>query len=126
MLIKQAPDLRESDVTPHELYLRRRDFIKAAGTAAVAAGIAQRQGSAPSVTSKHVGIRSASSSGSSSGIRPRSIPGAVRNASGTAHSLLTRASARRAPRARFASGSIRPRSAQSSSTVGAPVRTSSA
>jgi sulfoxide reductase catalytic subunit YedY len=45
MLIKQAADLRESDVTPHELYLRRRDFIKAAGTAAVAAGIAGAPGS---------------------------------------------------------------------------------
>lgn len=39
MLIKQAPDLRESDVTPREHYLRRREFIKAAGTAAVAAGV---------------------------------------------------------------------------------------
>lgn len=38
MLIKQAPDLRESDVTPRELYLRRREFIKAAGAAALAAG----------------------------------------------------------------------------------------
>ena len=41
MLIKQAPDLRESDVTPRELYLRRREFIGAAGAtaAAVAAGV---------------------------------------------------------------------------------------
>ncbi len=36
MLIKQAPDLRESEVTPRELYLRRRDFIGAAGVAAAA------------------------------------------------------------------------------------------
>jgi methionine sulfoxide reductase catalytic subunit len=36
MLIKQAPDLRESEVTPRELYLRRREFIGAAGVAAAA------------------------------------------------------------------------------------------
>ncbi len=36
MLIKQAPDLRESEVTPRELYLRRREFIGAAGAAAAA------------------------------------------------------------------------------------------
>jgi sulfoxide reductase catalytic subunit YedY len=40
MLIKQAPDLRESDVTPKELYLRRREFLQVAGSAAVAAGTA--------------------------------------------------------------------------------------
>jgi len=38
MLIKQASDLRESEVTPRELYLRRREFIGAVGaTAAVLA-----------------------------------------------------------------------------------------
>jgi len=38
MLIKQASDLRESEVTPRALYLRRREFIGAAGvTAAVLA-----------------------------------------------------------------------------------------
>ncbi len=36
MLIKQAPDLRESEVTPRELYLRRREFIGAAGATAAA------------------------------------------------------------------------------------------
>ncbi len=36
MLIKQASDLRESEVTPRELYLRRREFIGAAGTTAAA------------------------------------------------------------------------------------------
>jgi sulfoxide reductase catalytic subunit YedY len=40
MLIKQAPDLRESEVTPKELYLRRREFLQVAGSAAVAAGTA--------------------------------------------------------------------------------------
>ncbi|HEX8026952.1 MAG TPA: protein-methionine-sulfoxide reductase catalytic subunit MsrP [Vicinamibacterales bacterium] len=36
MLIKKAADLRESDVTPKELYLRRREFIAAAGATAAA------------------------------------------------------------------------------------------
>jgi sulfoxide reductase catalytic subunit YedY len=36
MLIRQAPDVRESEVTPRELYLRRREFLGAAGVAAVA------------------------------------------------------------------------------------------
>ena len=36
MLIKKTPDLRESDVTPKELYLRRRDFLAVAGSTAVA------------------------------------------------------------------------------------------
>ena len=41
MLIKPTPDMRESDVTPRELYLRRREFIAAAGVtaAAVTAGV---------------------------------------------------------------------------------------
>ncbi len=36
MLIKQAPEIRESEVTPRELYLRRREFLGAAGVAAAA------------------------------------------------------------------------------------------
>jgi sulfoxide reductase catalytic subunit YedY len=36
MLIKKAQDLRESDVTPKELFLKRREFIAAAGATAVA------------------------------------------------------------------------------------------
>ena len=36
MLIKTAPDLRPSDVTPKALYLRRREFIQGMGGAAVA------------------------------------------------------------------------------------------
>ena len=36
MLIKSAPDLRPSDVTPKALYLRRREFIQGVGGAAVA------------------------------------------------------------------------------------------
>jgi len=36
MLIKTAQDLRESDVTPRELYLRRREFLAVAGGTAVA------------------------------------------------------------------------------------------
>ncbi|MCC7243792.1 MAG: protein-methionine-sulfoxide reductase catalytic subunit MsrP [Acidobacteria bacterium] len=37
MLLKKAPDLRESDVTPRSWYVRRREFLQAAGSAAVAA-----------------------------------------------------------------------------------------
>jgi methionine sulfoxide reductase catalytic subunit len=37
MLIKPTPDLRESDVTPHALYLRRREFIGTAGAGVAAA-----------------------------------------------------------------------------------------
>lgn len=36
MLIKKAADLRESDVTPKETYLRRREFLAVAGGTAVA------------------------------------------------------------------------------------------
>jgi methionine sulfoxide reductase catalytic subunit len=36
MLIKQAPEIRDSEVTPRELYLRRREFLGTAGVAAVA------------------------------------------------------------------------------------------
>jgi len=36
MLIKTAPELRPSDVTPKALYLRRREFIQGVGGAAVA------------------------------------------------------------------------------------------
>jgi hypothetical protein len=36
MLMKSTPDLRESEVTPRDLYLRRREFIGAAGVAAAA------------------------------------------------------------------------------------------
>ena len=38
MLIKKPADIRESEITPKELYLRRRDFMRAAGT--IAAGVA--------------------------------------------------------------------------------------
>lgn len=46
MLIKKAPDVRESEVTPKELYLRRRQFLKAAGVGAAAVGTAGVAGSA--------------------------------------------------------------------------------
>src|SRR5918994_2293127 len=36
MLIKKAADLRESDVTPHELFLKRREFMAAAGVTVAA------------------------------------------------------------------------------------------
>lgn len=37
MLIRKAPDLRYSDVTPEEVYLNRRKFLSAAGVAAAGA-----------------------------------------------------------------------------------------
>ena len=37
MLIKTAPDLRPSEVTPKALYLRRREFIQGVGGAVAAA-----------------------------------------------------------------------------------------
>jgi len=40
MLIKKAPDIRSSEITPRALYLRRREFIQAASGAAVAAAAA--------------------------------------------------------------------------------------
>jgi sulfoxide reductase catalytic subunit YedY len=40
MLIRKAPDLRYSDVTPKSVYLRRREFIQAAGVAALGAAAA--------------------------------------------------------------------------------------
>jgi methionine sulfoxide reductase catalytic subunit len=45
MLIKRAPDIRESEVTPKELYLRRREFIKGAGSAVVATAATASVGS---------------------------------------------------------------------------------
>src|SRR5512144_2460942 len=38
MLIRRAPDVRSSEITDERLYLNRREFIRAAGSAAVAAG----------------------------------------------------------------------------------------
>jgi sulfoxide reductase catalytic subunit YedY len=40
MLIKKPADIRPSEITPKELYLNRREFIKSAGAAAAAAGSA--------------------------------------------------------------------------------------
>lgn len=40
MLIRKAPHLRYSDVTPKSVYLRRREFIQAAGVAALGAAAA--------------------------------------------------------------------------------------
>jgi sulfoxide reductase catalytic subunit YedY len=36
MLIKKTADLRESDVTPRDIYVRRREFLKVAGNTALA------------------------------------------------------------------------------------------
>jgi methionine sulfoxide reductase catalytic subunit len=39
MLIKKAPDIRSSEITPRNLYLRRREFIQASAVALVGAGM---------------------------------------------------------------------------------------
>ncbi len=44
MVIRKAPDLRYSDVTPKGLYVRRREFIQAAAVAAVGAAAALAPG----------------------------------------------------------------------------------
>src|SRR5678815_1566767 len=38
MVIKHAPDIRSSEITPKSVYLRRREFLLASGAALVAAG----------------------------------------------------------------------------------------
>src|SRR4030095_10072713 len=38
MLIKKAPDIRSSEITPKSVYLRRREFIQVSAAALVAAG----------------------------------------------------------------------------------------
>jgi len=38
MLIRNAPDIRSSEITPKSLYMRRREFIRAASGAALAVG----------------------------------------------------------------------------------------
>src|ERR1700689_4752345 len=43
MLIKKAPDIRSSEVTPRSLYLNRRKFLAVVTGAAVAAGTGLRQ-----------------------------------------------------------------------------------
>ncbi len=45
MLIKKPADIREADVTPKELYLRRREFIRGSGTAVVGAAATVALGS---------------------------------------------------------------------------------
>jgi sulfoxide reductase catalytic subunit YedY len=37
MFLKKAPDIRSAEITPQSLYLRRREFIQAAGSSAAAA-----------------------------------------------------------------------------------------
>jgi sulfoxide reductase catalytic subunit YedY len=46
MLIKQAPDIRSSEITPKGLYLRRREFIQASAAALTAAGFGALAGHA--------------------------------------------------------------------------------
>ena len=46
MLIKKAADIRSSEITPKNMYLRRREFIQASAAALVAAGCGSLAGEA--------------------------------------------------------------------------------
>jgi sulfoxide reductase catalytic subunit YedY len=46
MLIRKAPDVRSSEITPKDVYLRRREFLQASAVAMVAAGCAALPGDA--------------------------------------------------------------------------------
>jgi sulfoxide reductase catalytic subunit YedY len=46
MLIKDAPDIRSSEITPKSVYMRRREFIQASAAALVAAGVGPYAGTA--------------------------------------------------------------------------------
>ena len=46
MLIKKAPDIRSSEITPKDIYLRRREFIQGSAAALVGAGLAGWPGEA--------------------------------------------------------------------------------
>jgi sulfoxide reductase catalytic subunit YedY len=47
MIIKQAPDIRSAEITPQSLYLRRREFIQAAGITAAATLVGVPGGTEP-------------------------------------------------------------------------------
>ena len=46
MLIKKAPDIRSSEITPKDIYLRRREFIQGSAAALVGAGLSGWPGEA--------------------------------------------------------------------------------
>jgi sulfoxide reductase catalytic subunit YedY len=46
MLIKKAPDIRSSEITPKDIYLRRREFIQGSAAALVGAGLGAWPGEA--------------------------------------------------------------------------------
>jgi sulfoxide reductase catalytic subunit YedY len=61
MLIRRAPDIRFSEVTPKALYLRRREFIEAGLSVAAAAAIApSRAGATPPTGRKLENVRKSS------------------------------------------------------------------
>ncbi len=47
MVIKKAPDIRSAEITPQCLYLRRREFIQAAGITAAATLVGVPGGTEP-------------------------------------------------------------------------------
>ena len=61
MLIKNAPDIRSSEITPKGMYLRRREFIQASAAALVTAGFGSLAGDAAAqARTKLKGIRTGS------------------------------------------------------------------
>lgn len=59
MLIKRPADIRPSEITPHDVYRRRREFLAAAGIVAgsAIAGFAPREASAQSSAAKLSGVK---------------------------------------------------------------------
>ena len=58
MLIKQAADIRSREITPRDLYLRRREFLKSAGLAAagVVAGVFEPDAAAAAVPGEKLSV----------------------------------------------------------------------
>src|SRR5262245_47488553 len=50
MLIRKAPDVRSSEITPKNVYLRRREFLQASAAALVATGFGSLPGFADAQT----------------------------------------------------------------------------
>ena len=71
MLIKNAPDIRSSEITPKSIYLRRREFIQASAAALVGAGFGSLAGDAlAQARTKLAGIKKGSPFNTTEKINP--------------------------------------------------------
>jgi sulfoxide reductase catalytic subunit YedY len=71
MLIKNAPDIRSSEITPKSIYLRRREFIQASAAALVGAGFGSLAGNAVAqARTKLAGIKKGSPFNTTEKINP--------------------------------------------------------